>query len=209
MTLSPTLRETLHRVFGPDALRGGLFYHHEGSLRFELSDGHRSVPMFTRAYDRARAILDRVFAGSSRVVAVLSFYGELPPRAYLSVFRALRECGVRVPRPRATWTDVLDGELAPEAWHRVAFEVDADDRLCLLWGALAADLGIRPRLQCHVYLADPERGVLAYPYDDRGMDLIGPNKALLKEVYAEFNAWLLDYDRATMDACFGGGAGPV
>lgn len=203
MTETATIRETLHRVFGPDALRGGLFHHHEGALRFELSDGYRNVLMFTRAYDRARAILDRVFAGSSRVFAIVSLYGEVPPRAHLSTFRALRACGVRLPRSRARWTDVLDGELGPEAWHRVAFEVNADDRLCLLWGALAADLGIRPRLLAPVYLADPGRGVLAYPYDDRGMDLIGPDKALLKEIYAELNAWLLDHDRATMDAYFG------
>ena len=207
MTEPATIRETLLRVFGPDALRGGLFYHHEGALRFELSGDSGRVLMFTRAYDRARAILGRAFADSPRVVAVLSFFGEGPLRAHLSVFRALRECGVRVPNSRAAWTEVLDGDEEPEPWTRVAFEVDADDRLRLLWGALAKDIGIRPRLRCHVYLADPERGVLAYPYDDRGMDLIGPGKALLKEIYAELDDWLLDYDRATMDAYFGGGAG--
>ena len=41
-----------------------------------------------------------------------------------------------------------------------------------------------------------------HPYDDRGMDVIGPNHALLADLYHRFNERLLDYDRARMDGFF-------
>ena len=105
------------------------------------------------------------------------------------------------------WTETSVEDWGDAERVFVAFRVDRDRIRRLLWGALAADLCIRPRLLCEVYLADVERGVLAHPYDDRGMDVIGPDKALLKELYDRFNAYLLDYDRARMDARFGGGEG--
>jgi hypothetical protein len=122
----------------------------------------------------------------------------------LPVFRALRECGLRVEWPCEMWTEKPEDEYWSDA-ERVfmAFRLGRDAMHRLLWGALAPSLGIRPELVCDVYLADLERGVLAHPYDDRGMDVIGPNQALLRDLYTRFNAYLLDHDRPRMDADFG------
>jgi len=203
----PVTRDTLYEVFGPRALRWALFYANERALRFELSTSGGLIEQFEGAWDRGREILDHVFRDTERVAVVLSWIVEEPsPLRYVSVFRALRECGLRVERPYEAWTEPCEDEDWKDAERVfVAFRVGRDGVRRLLWGALASDLGIRPRLLCEVYLADLERGVLAHPYDDRGMDVIGPSRDLLRDFYTRFNPYLLDYDRPRMDAAFGEG----
>ncbi|MFC6616356.1 DUF3885 domain-containing protein [Deinococcus radiophilus] len=42
----------------------------------------------------------------------------------------------------------------------------------------------------------PDLGILACPYDSRGMDLLGPNTERLGQLYTQFDAWLLDHGPA-------------
>ena len=199
-----TTKEELHAVFGPRAFDFGLFYAHEGALRFELSRGGPHLEQFAQAFDRGREILDFLFRDSRRIVVVVSQDGAGRLLRHLSLFRSLRACDIPVSRPLGTWTEPLDEEWGGEAARTlVAFRCDREALHRLLWGAVAVDLGVRPRLEGALSLADPERGILAHPYDDRGMDVIGPNRELLAELYHRFNGYLLDYDRARMDAWFG------
>ena len=41
-------------------------------------------------------------------------------------------------------------------------------------------------------------------YDDRGLDMIATDRALLAPLYRRFDHWLLDYDRARMRETFSG-----
>nr|WP_259641718.1 DUF3885 domain-containing protein [Pseudomonas salomonii] len=43
---------------------------------------------------------------------------------------------------------------------------------------------------------------MIFPYDDRGMDVVGPNTDLLLQLYRHHHAYLLDYDRPVMDITF-------
>ncbi|HEU0076217.1 MAG TPA: DUF3885 domain-containing protein [Longimicrobiaceae bacterium] len=200
--------ERLYGVFGRDAFEAGLFYANEPALRFELSRGSTFVEQFTSAYDRAREIARYAFRDSASLVVVLAWFGDGPPVRHLSVFRSLRACGVRMRRPRSCWTRAFEEGGEVEQRTLVAFRADASALDGLLWGALAVDLGIRPRLLARVYLADPERGLLLHPYDDRGMAAIGPDRERLRELFARFHDCLLAYDLARMEAFFApGGAG--
>jgi hypothetical protein len=205
MPAEPISREALHRVFGPDAFAFGLFYAHSPALRFELSQhGHR-LDLFEQAWDRGREIVDHAFGDARELVAVVSWFADGPLIRGRDVFRSLRACGVRTARPRACWTEPYeDGWLdEPEVRTFVAFPCERDALHRLLWGALAADLGIEPRLRASVFIADPARGILVHPYDDRGMDVMGPNRALPSELYRRFHGYLLDYDRERMAGFFG------
>lgn len=205
MTAEATSREALHRVFGPDAFAPALFYAHAPALRFELSlHGHR-LDQFAQAWDRGREIVDHAFGDARELVAVVSWFADGPQVRSRDVFRSLRACGVRTARPRTCWTEPYEDEWldGPEVRTSVAFACERDALHRLLWGALAADLGIEPRLGADVFIADPARGVLVHPYDDRGMDVIGPNRALLADLYHRFNDRLLDYDRERMAGFFG------
>lgn len=204
MTAEPISREALHRVFGPDAFALPLFYAHAPALRLELSlHGHR-LDQFAQAWDRGREIVDHVFGDARALVAVVSWFADGPLIRSRDVFRSLRACGVRTARPRVCWREMYEDEWMdePEIRTFVAFPCARDDLHRLLWGALAADLGIEPRLRAGLFVADPARGILVHPYDDRGMDVIGPNHALLAELYSRFRGYLLDYDRERMAGFF-------
>jgi Domain of unknown function (DUF3885) len=204
MTNPPLSRESLHAALGPNAFALPLFYANEPALRFELSVGGALLDQFEQAWDRAREIVDATLAGAETLVAVVStFAGDRPTRAR-ALFRSLRDCGVRMQRPRAWWTEPHDDPWSEEDEDRlfVAFACGREAVHRLLWGALAVDLGVRPRLEGQLYLADPARGIVLHPYDDRGMDVASANGALLAEMYVRFGAYLLDYDRARMDGFF-------
>lgn len=198
-------RERLHGAFGERALAPGLFYAHEPALRFELSRGGSFVEQFTQAYDRAREIAAYAFRDSASLLVVLDWDGEGPLVRHRAVFRSLRACGVRMRRPWGCWTEPVPDGGEEVRCTRVAFRAAPAALDGLLWGALAAELGIRPRLLARVYLADPERGILLHPYDDRGMDAIGPDRERLGGLFARFHDYLLAHDLARMQGFFAPG----
>ncbi|HYW07655.1 MAG TPA: DUF3885 domain-containing protein, partial [Longimicrobium sp.] len=112
-----------------------------------------------------------------------------------------RECGIPLPRPRCHWTEDYEDEHGSEQRRFVAFRAEPASLTRLAWVALGGDLGIRPAIRAAVTVADVERGILVHPYDDRGMDVIGPNRELMAAAYSRFTGYLLDYDRERM-RCF-------
>jgi len=120
--------------------------------------------------------------------------------AYRSLLTELRAAGIVLPKRRELWL-----ETANEAdLLNLAFELPISLIQNLLWCALVSDFGsIRPHPQCLVYLFDLETGLLVWPYDDRGMDVVGPNRKKLATLYHKYSSYLLDYDRAKMDETFG------
>ncbi len=77
-----------------------------------------------------------------------------------------------------------------------------------IWAAVANEMAVTPRLTplAHSYIMDLERGMVLHVYDDRGMDLAATRPELLRPCYEQLNGWLLDHDRARMDAIFASGA---
>lgn len=204
----PVSREALHAVFGAQAFALGLFYANEPALRFELSREGHWIDLFEQAWDRARPIADHALGDASELVVVLSSLVGDSPSQNRALFRALRACGVRMGRRRAWWTEPFQDDWMeqPETRFFAAFACGREALHRLLWGALATDLSVRPRLTGYLFIADPARGIVVHPYDDRGMDVIGPRGALL-DLYHRFNDDLLEYDRPRMDAFFAS-AGP-
>ncbi len=194
--------DSLHSIFGPAAFEPGLFYANAPALRFELSQHGSSIDLFTQAFDRAREILRHVFRDSATLVVVFVYFGSGPPIRNLSVFRSLRKCRIRLQRPWTCWTEVYGADFEPEQRTFVAFRIGAAALDRILWGALAVDLGIHPQLLCRAYIADPELGIVAHPYDDRGMDIMGPNRELQAELFRHFHSYLLGYDLPRMEEFF-------
>lgn len=191
----------INDLFGPAALGHALFYSHSPALRFELAGGDVAVDRFSQAYDRARQIAHAAFSRSEHLTVVLACY-RVNGNEQAAMLRAARSCGVDVPAVRDKATrEPDDGATAP-ARSLIAFEVKPEVVPRLLWGALAQELGIRPRLSGDLYVADLARGVLLHPYDDRGMDVVGLGTDVLAELYACFPDWLLEYDLERMNGFF-------
>jgi Domain of unknown function (DUF3885) len=195
-------QQQLESVFGSAALEHALFYGHEKSLRFELSAGeppYKYMKMFMRAMQRATEISQYIFKHSKRIQVVLALYGSGGMLNRLSYFREFKECGITIPKNVEVWTRTTDNE-QPRMY--LCFDLPDMTVIPYLWGVLAKELGIKPRMKADVYLADTDTGVLLHPYDDRGMDLIGPNTELIKQAYFHFNHYLLEHDLQRMDQWF-------
>jgi hypothetical protein len=182
-------------------------------LRFELSAGGNYVSMFTRSYDRARQ-LARAALTTDRPLAVVVDYAS-PCWAQVdenevsstTSFGLLQEMGVSTDGAEATWNghfypgDENDVE-ASTCEHR-AIGVSWDEADILLWNNIAQEIGVRPRAPVLSKLADRATGVVVNAYDDRGMDIIALSARPIEHLYGQFDAWLLDYDRARMAEVFG------
>lgn len=97
----------------------------------------------------------------------------------------------------------LDEQTEEEWWLQRAFEAPPTLLPSLLWCAFAKDFGnIRPRTACSVYLFNLKAEILVFPYDDRGMDIVGPNHKMLSNIYFKHKAMLLDDDKEAMAETF-------
>jgi hypothetical protein len=197
-----SIRQSIESVFGKNVLDHALFYENEGSLRFELSEGGSYAEMFFQAYVKASELLGAVFEEQEEVHACIGFYGEKKLLGSLSVFRGIRECQITIPKSECEiWQGIEPKEELLRTY--IVFPVQKGDLPKLLWSALASDLGVRPRANCDVYLFSIKQGILVHPYDDRGMDVIGPNKAFLQSLFNKYKHYLLEYDMAVMERQYG------
>lgn len=210
-------REDWLRIFGMDVADYGMNFAGP-SLRLKLGQRDEQlslvdqVDQFVSAFDRARVILDHVFAGSSRLAVLFEYYGSGSIVGDIDFLRKTRECAGRIGRPHEYYHAWAPGQTAediaecgPDVHTRVLFTIERRHLHRITWGTLAKDIGIHPCIPGWMYIADKELGIVAHPYDDRGMDIAGPNRQLLRRLYVEFNDWLLDYNRKRMDGGFGSG----
>lgn len=207
------ISERLEAVFGHKALPDGLFYCFNYALRLELGGEEGSgTHRFLRAVDRARAVVRAVFVRPDTIDVVFACVAPAPPtRDDARMLPALRRAGFR-PRFRALERLPLEdpdakfwGDLGTPLYRYLwtarpgAAMADID---ALIWNCCARDMGIEPRADLDVFLIDYARGLAIHIYDDRGMDLVAMKRETLAEYYRAFGPWLLDYDRARMEAVF-------
>lgn len=200
----------IERIFTDQAFARPLFYSCPGGLRFELSETGGMIEQFLLALRKSTEICADIFNGESTLVTCLRFHSVGQRFAHRPLLQSLHSAGVEIPSERSIWSERTDPddwfcEGEPEYWINLAFETPARLLQALLWCALAADFeAIAPNPRCAVYLFNLKAGVMVFPYDDRGMDVVGPNKALLSRLYHRHQTYLLDYDRPAMDADFAG-----
>lgn len=63
-------------------------------------------------------------------------------------------------------------------------------------------LGLEPTVDGDIYLLNITSKTIFHLYDDRGLDIVAESKETLRGVYKQYNSWILDYDRVSIDAMF-------
>jgi Domain of unknown function (DUF3885) len=109
---------------------------------------------------------------------------------------------VETEKPETTidWFEATE----PEWWLNVVFEVSLEVMQNLLGCVLARDFGtIKPNPRCLLYLIYMQSRLIVWPYDDHGLDVVGPNRDVLTGLHMKHSRWLLDDDREKMDEVFG------
>lgn len=206
------LRQRVLQTFGIEALPFALFYHFESALRFDLGGDipmDRPARRFNQAHGRAAAVLRALFAPTASLYALISTHGHQPTPADLS---ALRDYGLdpnQIPLAYVTAPDPADPEQPPRNWYAAPL-ADLDQAAELLWLDITAEMPIHlgtgeaqaPWQRPMIYFVDFARALVLHAYDDRGMDVIAMDPAMLKPCYAQFKDWLLVHDLARMTAAF-------
>ena len=186
--------DEIDREFGPKWCESALSYSYPRALLFELGTGCHPIERFLSAHKRASAVLQDAFRGASDLHVAVQIYleSEAPGvAALLSAFRQIQDCGLPIPMRETIRTS--QSSYDNEKWYCISvMPLQERDVPRALWAALGHDFRIEPRLEASVYLMSRDKGILAHPYDDRGMDLIGPNTTRLKEIYNAHRAWLLE-----------------
>lgn len=201
-------RNLITQTFGPAAYGDALFYSVPGGLRFSLSENGEALDQVLTALRKATAVLEFAFSGNEKILICLRRWMGASPFSLRHSLRELAAAGIRIPVEREYWLEVVPTaerwEEDVEEWSAiVAFEIPVSSLQSLLWCAFTTDFRpLKPNPGCSIYLIDLAQGFLVHPYDDRGMDVVGPNHELLSGLYRRFTSMLLDHDRSTMDATF-------
>lgn len=202
-------RRFIEETFDRKAFSTPLFYQYPGGLRFELSEPGAPIERFLTAITKASDVFKGVFQPSEQVLVCLRNYcWGARPFAHRKALAELRRAGVRIPRLRSIWMEQVCDDYwfepdTPVFWVNVAFQVEPALLRSLLWCAFAADLGvIRPRSKCAIYLFNMDARIMVWPYDDRGMDVVGPNHERLEYLFHEYHRYLFEYDLEAMMETF-------
>lgn len=184
--------------------RYALFYNFPGGLRFELSAGDSPLDQALSALRKATAVCEDVFAGEDCMLVHLSTHAPASRFGLRKMLFELKAAGIVVPGEREVWFDVEEPEDDGDNLHlHCAFEVPVAKLQNLLWCAITLDLWpLSPRPCCKVYLLNRSKGIVAHAYDDRGMDVIARDAAVLTGLYQQHHALLFDYDIDAMRLTF-------
>lgn len=207
------LRTDIDLTFSSKAFARPLFYSYPGGLRFELSEGGTAIEQFLLAMSKATEICTDIFNDTEVIPVCLKSWSSGSAFSHRPQLTELKAAGIAIPKQKNMWVEVERGEGSPDdadCWLYLAFEVPKEQLQNLLWCALATGFGsIRPNPDCMVYLFNLQKRIMVYPYDDRGMDVVGPNQDYLATLYRAFGRYLLEYDRPLMEASFSASNSPV
>lgn len=179
------LRQRLTALFGDAIFEWGLFDRYPGSLKFELSTGGSPLQMFVQALDNARLILGPVACLSEQFYVNFTSFQAHPLAAQAELLGAVSHCQLqRLPAEAESGSEASKDDTDDS--HHLLLPLDLQQLDSVLWLALGKDLGIRPRFSGDIRLFWPEQGLAVHPYDDRGMDVVGPNRELISLLYHAF-----------------------
>lgn len=194
-------RTEIESVFGPHALTSPIFYLNPGGLRFELSAGGSYIHQFITAQIKAREICNFIFEGIDEILLCCEYFGKYDQSGLLSVARSLKEIELWPQATKEYWfVPEADNDILGQ--HIIAFKISMKYLDNILWSNISSDLGVRPSASCRLHMFDFNRSIHVFPYDDRGMDVVGPNHDMLKKVYLKYYHYLLDSDIDSMKETF-------
>jgi Domain of unknown function (DUF3885) len=205
----------IETLFQGKAFERPLFYKHPGGLRFGLSETGSHLEQFLTALRKAMTVCADVFPTGSTLTLCVRLHTKSNPFAHRTEIRELRNAGLHIPKTREVWLEPINPSdwfeaSEPEWWLNAVFEVPLELMQNILWCAMATEIGtIKPNPGCLLYLFNLQSGLMVWPYDDRGMDVVGPNHEVLAGLYVKHSRWLLEHDRAVMDAVFADSRGRI
>ena len=198
-------RNKIESTFGKEIFDRPLFYNYESGLRFEMSDGGNFLNQFLTAHRKGMEVCSEIFNTDKDITVCMKLFGTRSLLSCLPTIRSLRNFEIyskdfvkeHWSEKDEEWDDESEDDFM---WHYLVLEMPSSLIPNLLWCAFSSDFGyIQPASPAALYLFEFQKKITVFPYDDRGMDVVGTNKLFLKALYESFEKYLLDYDREEMD----------
>jgi hypothetical protein len=202
------LAQYLGDTFPGLVLNPPLFYRWPIGIRFDLGGRATAAEEADHVVERATALFEAAFGAADPCIVVAQDWPESNRHPWLESVPSLfapsqrDELGLKTPEGQQTLLDEEEPEVGPYTLTWVEQRARAFDYGTTFEAIANADHARSPATSSRVYLINPETNVVFYMYDDRGLDLLAAKKSVLLRFYEDFNAWILDYDRAQIDRTF-------
>lgn len=181
-----------------------LFHTYPWGLRFELGvyDLDDTAEYVQSAKDRGQRIWREVFAPEDEVLVI---FDTTPDRELKQELKGCQMQRVRLkaycPFPGRDEEDPDERYFHRYLYHASAGYIPFDSILKRIVEEQTIKGGLM-RYSSQVYFYNRTKKLLFHPYDDRGADLIGPDREALHPYYSSLNDLLLNWNREDMDRKF-------
>lgn len=92
-----------------------------------------------------------------------------------------------------------DGVVFRQIYQVTIYDLDMDD---LVLRMIRRDSSIEPKFDDDVFVVSEDNSLVYFLYDDRGLDIASDSLEKIAKLYETRNSWILDYDRALIEAKF-------
>jgi len=212
------VKDFLEKEYPRLKLKAPLFYNWEVGIRFELGIDigldhyYPNSPYIQGAFQRAVKLFEAVHSPEDTILIVLdndNLDDKKKYRRKLKNFPRYVEKSLlyKVQYEKLPYIYFEDEEAILNNYqtHRFTLKCKVADLRYkpLLKDICSVDLGISSRIcSLRVFFINLDKKTIFHVYDDRGCDLIAPSPEVIKDIYINFNDWILDYDRAKIDKVF-------
>lgn len=190
-----------------------LFYNCDTGIRFELGvdwKGKEESVYLKGVYERAITLFKSLHNENDEIMILVNvndFGGKWAFRGKLNIFsRYVRDKAILYKLQHKIIPYIIpeDNEEGKYKTHRFVLKCKTSDikYVSLLKAICNTDMGIKPSIDDRVYFINIKKETIFHVYDDRGCDLLATSPETLREVYARYNDWILDYDREKIDKVF-------
>lgn len=195
-------------------IRQPLFYNWVNSLRFNLQVGETDTDeYFKEVQRRSSTLFEAAFAPEDTLFLVLMDYKwkRSKIRFFNYVFRQINDLikkEISYTKARGLYEPNDNSDIRNIAILKV--KADRINHNNILAAIGHSDFPPRqPRLDNYraltskeIYFINADKNIIFNMYDDRGLDIIASEIDILRPLYQNYNDWLLDYDRVTIDQKF-------
>nr|WP_154319282.1 DUF3885 domain-containing protein [Metabacillus idriensis] len=198
------------------SLRPPLFYNWEIAIRFELGVewnreyDDKNSRYLKGVYNRALTLFESVHKPDEEIFVVMdvNVFGNRKSyknnRRLFSPYVYEKTTLYRLNHAVIPYIFPEDNEDEKYKTHRFTLKSKTSDikYIPLLKAMCNQDLGIQPNIYHRIYFFNIKRKTIFHIYDDRGCDLLAASPKTIRDIYNNFNDWILDYDRDEIDKVF-------
>lgn len=210
------LERYMQENFSDLELRPPLFYNWNIGIRFELGVDYdakytyENSPYLKGVYKRAITLFESLHSPNDDICIVIDVNDFADGKTFkrkLNIFsKYVKEKSVLSKLQQNTIPYIFpeDNEGGKYRTHRFNLKCKITDfqYTPMLKAICNQDMGIKPRISHRVYFININKDTIFRVYDDRGCDLLATSSDTIREIYEEYNDWILDYDRSEIDKVF-------